>query len=54
MTDDLVLFHRTLPDGRMVDVTPLTYGRARLTACLQLGERAGAAQDLLGKEASRG
>lgn len=30
MADDGTLFHRTLPDGRIVDVTPLTYGRARL------------------------
>jgi len=24
------LYRRTLPDGRLVDVTPLTFGRARL------------------------
>jgi hypothetical protein len=32
MTDDMfgVLFRRTLPDGRILDVMPLTFGRARL------------------------
>lgn len=27
---DSVLFSRTMPDGRIADVIPLTYGRARL------------------------
>jgi hypothetical protein len=30
LNERLAYFSRTLPDGRVIDVVPLTFGRARL------------------------